>query len=51
MKQIEKIKKKFTYSIKQKTKKVNCLTGLEEKFAYKREARNNSLKEKKILVN
>jgi hypothetical protein len=36
-------------SKKQKAKEVNCLTVLEEKFAYGREAGNNNSKEKKTL--
>jgi len=44
MKQIEKMKEIY---IKHKAKEVNCLTILEEKFAYGREARNNNSKERK----
>jgi len=46
MKQIEKMKEIY---LKQKAKEVNCLTVLEEKFAYGREAWNNKSKEKKTL--
>ena len=35
-------------SKKQKAKEVNCLTVLEEKFAYERETGNNSLKKKTL---
>jgi len=58
MKQIEKMKeiyvkhkakskKQKAKSKKQKAKEVNCLTVLEEKFAYGRETGNNSSKKKK----
>ena len=46
MKQIEKMKEIY---LKQKAKEVNCLTILEEKFAYGREAGNKKSKEKKTL--
>jgi hypothetical protein len=54
MKQIEKMKeiyvKQKAKSKKQKAKEVNCLTVLEEKFAYGRETGNNSSKKKRLSV-